>query len=829
MHWNRRDTLYLLLVTLLAAALRFYQLGEAPPGFQFDEAFNAIDAEQVWHGNRPLFLPANGGREALYTYYQAGLGALFGFHVYSLRLASALAGIATIPATYWLLRLLIRRRSRPVALFTSLALTVSFWHLHFSHYGIRVIMMPLLLCGIIGTFWSAMHSEKARTRWIALVAAGLFTGLAPWTHPAGRFVPFILVGYVAWLWASSPARPRPPSPSHASEGEMRKRTRMRTRVGVLRTLFLTGLIAFIVFLPLGIEFYRHPDFFFGHASEVSIFAERVSGESHPWRMLGQNLLLVLGMFNVHGDVEWAHNIPGRPVFEWPLGIAFLVGVLFWFGRLLRRRADDPDINALMLLAAWSAIMLLPSILSEAAPNYSRTLPALPAIFVPVGLALAWLVDLPRKWRSRQTSNRVPSWSGSVVAGLLVLTSGSQAFYDYFVRYPQMPESYYIYDTDKLDALEALEALAAAGNTIYLAPLWSEHATFAFLRDTAIIKSLDSGETVVLPPEGKGAVYAFPAEKAERAEALTKLWPDIGTTIIADRYGKPLLATVQLPAEQAAHWPSRYEPEQQSPDQQSEGELPAYFEDAPTLIGVQQRNNRQELRLFWRAEAPTLRNLTTFLHLIDRDGRRVAQVDKLPGDGSYLTPTWTPGERVIERYDVDFADNCYGEDPLTLVVGWYELAADGARRPRVDALGNPLPDDSANAGTVTFPMIAQPPEAFTLPPAANLLIANDLLLYGFVVNGEAFQANSAFSIDLYWHASDELNKETITLQLRDGEIALPLWQEIVAADVPWHEGELLCRRAHLTLPAEIVPGNYNLELTTSSGSSESTPFHTVVVE
>ena len=69
--WNRWDWIILAAVTALGAALRLYQLGGVPPGFQFDEAFNAIDAKQVLAGNYPLFLPANGGREALYTYWQA--------------------------------------------------------------------------------------------------------------------------------------------------------------------------------------------------------------------------------------------------------------------------------------------------------------------------------------------------------------------------------------------------------------------------------------------------------------------------------------------------------------------------------------------------------------------------------------------------------------------------------------------------------------------------------------------------------------------------------------------------------------------------------------
>lgn len=227
MKWNRRDWALLLSVTLLAAVLRFYKLGEVPPGFQFDEAFNAIDAEQIWYGNRPLFLPANGGREALYSYFQALLGTFLGFTVYSLRLASALVGISAVAATYWLLRTILTRNSRTIALCTSVTLAISFWHLHFSHYGIRVITMPLILSGLFGAYWLAHHAERSSSRWWALLVSGILTGLTVWTHPSGRFVPFILLAYTAWLlWRDRKER----------------RLAVDSAVGIL---FMTGVIAFL--------------------------------------------------------------------------------------------------------------------------------------------------------------------------------------------------------------------------------------------------------------------------------------------------------------------------------------------------------------------------------------------------------------------------------------------------------------------------------------------------------------------------------------------------------------------------------------------------------
>ena len=790
MKWNRRDWVLLCCVTLLAALLRFYKLGEVPPGFQFDEAFNAIDAEQIWYGNRPLFLPANGGREAFYSYFQALLGTFLGFNVYSLRLASALAGIGAVAAAYWLFRTILHRGARAIALFTSLTLAISFWHLHFSHYGIRVIMMPLILSLLFGAYWLAHHAARLWTRRWALLASGLLTGLTVWTHPSGRFVPFILIAYTVWLLLRCPQR---------------RRLTLDSPLGVLTG---TGLLAFLVFLPLGIEFYRHPDFFLGHASEVSIFAERVSGDT-PWVALLRNIGRVLGMFNLHGDVEWAHNLAGRPVFDPFLSLPFLIGVGLWLWRLLRRRADDPDVDALALLGLWSGVMLMPSVLSEAAPNYSRTLPALPAIFLTVGLGLQWLAERGQQWR-------LPTWSGTAVASLLLVVSGSWASYDFFVRFPQRQESYYAYDADKLDALAELERLAAQGYEVFLQPLWAQHATFTFLRRSATVKALDTAETLVLPPVGQGAVYAFPGEKVAQATQLAALWPGVTAEEYHDRYDHPLLVLVKVEAALLQDWPTAFQPTYTNE---------IHFDDGPTLLGMQHQPGRNAVTLFWRAEQKTRRNLTTFLHFIDADGRRVAQVDKLPGNGSYLTPGWSPGERVIEHYPFEVTDPCASGDTVDLVIGWYELAANGERRPRLDGSG-----DTAVAGQVVLPLTTYALDSLTLPNPVNLTLTTGIQLLGYAIQTAEVKAGAPMTLDLYWATTPAMHDQTVTLHLVNGDEQLPLWQGGLLAEGASVDNladqQVLCRRVRLSMPATLPAGNYLFDL---ASGAESVNFATIVVK
>lgn len=777
--WTRSDWLLLTIITLIGAALRFYQLGVVPPGFQFDEAFNAIDAAQVLHGNFPLFLPANGGREVLYTYFQAGLAALFGLHPTTFRLASALLGTATVPAAYVLLRRLLTQESRLLATFTSLTLATSLWHIHFSHYGIRVIAMPLLFCGLFGGYWVGVFGRQRRGRLIGFMVAGVLSGLAVWTNPTGRIAPFVLIGFTGWLLLRH------------QTGELR--ARRWAFDGPLGGLIITGALAFVVFLPLGLEFYRHPEWFTGHASEVSIFAERVSGDA-PWRMVLINFGRVLGMFSLDGDKEWAHGPAGRPIFDPLLSIPFTLGVALWIGRLWRRRRDDPDVDTLALLACWTVVMLTPSIFSEAAPNYSRTLPSLPAVMFAAGLGLTWIARWDgRLSRSTGGSTRWPQ-AGVVVACGLLAISATITVYEYFVRFPHLPEVYFAYEANKAEAIEQLDA-QADDYEIYLHPLWAEHPPVRIRRSSERIKALETTDTLVLPPPGKGLILAYPPELLGEAERVAQFWPGAAVESPPDRFGDPLYAQVRLTADQVIDWPAQLQPEVT---------MEARFDDAPTLLSMRANSRGDEIWLFWRAEErQQVRDLTTFIHLLGVDGNRVGQADERPGNGAYPTNVWTPGERVIERYHLGISDPCEAGNEVEVVVGWYELAADGARRPRRDGTG-----DVALAGVIRLGLTGQPREAFAPPNPVDLALSPGLSLIGFVVSGENVKPGAPLTVDLYLLRGDTTPEAELTLLLQGNDQNAVLGVRSLG-EAEWATGEVLCQRVRATIPADSPPGEYQL--------------------
>ena len=84
----------------MAAGLRFWQLGDLPPGLYRDEAYNGLDASGILNGEHALFFEANNGREPAYIYISSIFIALFGQTPLAIRLAAALIGTLTTLAVY---------------------------------------------------------------------------------------------------------------------------------------------------------------------------------------------------------------------------------------------------------------------------------------------------------------------------------------------------------------------------------------------------------------------------------------------------------------------------------------------------------------------------------------------------------------------------------------------------------------------------------------------------------------------------------------------------------------------------------------------------------
>src|SRR5690606_24694711 len=153
--------LFMLFCLMTAATLRLTDLPQVPPGVHYDEAANGVLVSEIaFEGKRPLFITSYTGKEVLFFYLAGGLTRLLGESLFALRLTSALVGVVTVAAVYWLGLELFR--DRRVALVAAALLAISFWHLLFSHLGFRAITQPLLQTLTMGALVRGLRLEQRK-------------------------------------------------------------------------------------------------------------------------------------------------------------------------------------------------------------------------------------------------------------------------------------------------------------------------------------------------------------------------------------------------------------------------------------------------------------------------------------------------------------------------------------------------------------------------------------------------------------------------------------------------------------------------------------------
>jgi hypothetical protein len=115
-----------------------------------------------------------------------------------------------------------------------------------------------------------------------------------------------------------------------------------------------------------------------------------------------------------------------------------------------------------------------------------------------------------------------------------------------------------------------------------------------------------------------------------------------------------------------------------------------FDQLTTLIGAKtdRAGNTVTITLYWKADAITTTNYTTFVQLVRPDGQTAGQIDRWQIGGDAPTATWVIDQIIADAYAFDMPDGEY-----QVWVGVYN-AADGQRLPAFDTQGQRLPQDKA---------------------------------------------------------------------------------------------------------------------------------------
>ena len=598
-------------LTALAGALRFLGLGDVPPGLYHDEAFNGLDALKVLEGSSPIYFAANHGREPFFIYLVAATVGSLGRTPGALRLAAAICGTLTIPATFFMTRAWFNRRT---ALLSAAVLATNLWHIQLSRVGFRAVTLPLAIAVLL---WSGGRAVRSR-RSGAWFLTGILYGLSFYTYTAARTTPLALFSLAVYLLVVGEVDQVWPGVLHLAVGTL------------------------VALAPLGIYTIHHWDVVMGRPAQVSVLSSSVN-QGDLWGTLGQQVVRTAGMFFVKGDTIARHNAPGRPVFTPLMGVPFMVGTVSAAVRA-RRREIAP---ALMLI--WSGAMTVPTLAAADAPHFLRAVGVLPplAVIPALGLDEAWQAAA-RLGRHR--------WGSIALCMVLALSLGVTAR-DYFVQYGASPEARY--------AFEAAAAELAAEVNRFTGTGWDGEGM-------AIRGKPDSGDRHVhldarLWQAWRGLAFLVPEQ-----ESLLRFQPDSPPPVEPDRETllflwpyddlKPYLAELPRPVRIAPRtgpltrgdleekaYPA-YASYHIQPMEEHTPTTLARFGDAIELtdVSVERSDREWRVNLAWSAATAPDTDYTAVVYACDgRCSQATAQDDAQPGGRYYPTHWWRPGDVVVD--------------------------------------------------------------------------------------------------------------------------------------------------------------------------------------
>lgn len=178
-----------LLIIVVAALVRFWNLSDLPTGMHGDEAVAGMVAQQVLReGSVGVYSTAAAGQPTGPIYLLAIPIAIWGNTIFAVRALAALMGTLTVAALYGVLR---RRADAWVSLLGAAFLATLNWHLHFSRIGFPLIAWPLA-CLVA----AAVVLEAARRQsWVAWALAGAATAAGVYVYNA-----HLLFACVIGLW-----------------------------------------------------------------------------------------------------------------------------------------------------------------------------------------------------------------------------------------------------------------------------------------------------------------------------------------------------------------------------------------------------------------------------------------------------------------------------------------------------------------------------------------------------------------------------------------------------------------------------------------------------
>lgn len=412
-------------IIALAAYLRLYRLSEIPPGVNRDEAsigytaYSLLQTGKDEYGRSfPLSFESFGDwKLPLYIYTTIPFVALLGPSELAVRLPSALAGIFTIGALFVLVRIFFG--NIPLALLTSLILTLSPWHIHISR--VESESNVSILFTTLGTILFLKAISDKRTLWLTL--SGLFFAATYYTyHGSHIFITLYAAGLLILY-----------------RKEVFRIPRWFIAAGV-SFFFVAIILVFTLFSAnktkiSGIGIFGNPTVIHErielprliHGNPSSLFSRIIHNKPvYALVTMSQNYLMSYSpeFLFIKGGDNHAHNIKGYANMYLFESIFLIVGITLLITGIKKRQ--------FALIAWWILVAGVAPAITKDAPHSNRMFAIVPALAITVALGMEYLVSMNKKIMV----------CSSMVIGLLYI--GSLFLYAdaYFIHFPKEEARYW---------------------------------------------------------------------------------------------------------------------------------------------------------------------------------------------------------------------------------------------------------------------------------------------------------------------------------------------------------------------------------------------------
>lgn len=337
----------LLLTFLTAVSLRLYQFDKIPFGINHDGSLESLEAIEL--SQQPLPYQAHSIErpwlgETLFRYYLAIFIKIFGPNPWTVKLASTIVSILTIPFFYLLSKNLFGRKT---ALFSTLLLSLSGWQIIMGKTVWRAASLPLTEIIALYFLISALKNRS----WVQAILAGIGVSLAVNTYAAGRIVPLIALLAVLLYFL------------HQNKNV----SRYKKTVVVLFISFCISIFPLLTFAA------KHPDIFNSRADYLYV-GNLIKETKSLGPVLG-NIKKTALMFNIRaGGDDFFVN---EPLLDTPVNLLFVFGLLTSLFFIKKYPYQFLLLGFLLSLA--------PGLLSS--PNGNRDIGSLPFVYLISGIGL----------------------------------------------------------------------------------------------------------------------------------------------------------------------------------------------------------------------------------------------------------------------------------------------------------------------------------------------------------------------------------------------------------------------------------------------------------